>query len=83
MNINTVIYGELHGETWGGGIGSMPFIVRRNRKLSLKGQLEAAITGDFIKDTVTISGAAHVTVSCRKGHEYTKRVDLADLPSLR
>ena len=85
--ISTTVYGEIHGETWEGFSGSLPFTIHPQRNRGpLLGQLRKAITGDFKKETVWITGAAHVTSTVTKGRvkiERTKRYDLAYFPSLK
>lgn len=82
MRIETVIDGEMIGQTWGGFRGSMPFSLTHNKGSDLKCELMGVITGDFIRDTVKLRGEVLVTVTKRKGHIYQKSFGLALFPSL-
>ena len=82
MKIQTVIHGEIIGETWGGFKAAMPFSVTRTFRADLKLQIMSCITGDFIRDTVKFTGAAYITVTKRIGHTYQKRIGLEMFPSL-
>ena len=84
-NINTEIIGNLHGETWGGFEGFLPFSFTHKSGVKLLDQLRCCVTSDFVKETVKISGAAYVTLMKNNGrtiHIIRKHFNLSEFPSL-